>query len=1445
MKIKLSIIILGCILAATGSIFGLRDRILPPLIVSAVQAKLGMEITVAAVSGSFIRDLRISGLRTTRPAPDGPLVSIGANTIQARYSLPLLFHGFDSFLSDLRLELDGARVEMDFARTQGQNATPPSPASNFLLPIIRAQNTLIDLQGPEWSVLLSGTDLTVTSANPGQGGIPVTVHATQSKINIPALHPWAGELSAIGILSRYGVVINTLTSDNHPVISKAHLTYGPQEPFGFNLSFSAFNGHGTVNGTLEPGDMTLGWDIPTVDLSKVTRRLRTTQPLPQGILTSRGTLKGNFSDPASLSGGISLTINEGLFREIPFQRFAITGTSATGILTVDSFDLKIGENSLTASRLSTPQAMLVPVDLAGLAANSTGDFSVRLQNLPSLLQLLGIPEENLPGDIPVHRILISGAADHGVLHIKSLSATMPGNVLSASGVETPLAALVDGNTESTIENTKGSFSARLEDIPSLLRLAGMPAEQLPSGLPTHRLEVTGQASKDGIILKSGTFKGADATVTLQRCEITLPSTGPLLKGLGLIVRLVADIPDLDRIGPIMGLTETGGSLKVAMNLEGALGAPKGSVDITGNNLRYRKIAVDTFSLAARSGSTGWQIETFETAKGKDHLSGHGIMTTNPFRFKDATLDLQIDDIGLYDQWFSIDDGRVQRGSLSAHLEGAGIPSALEGSFTVHLADALISGVAISQGDLTGSLTGDSIDITWFSAETSEGQVSLAGSFLHQAWGLPVSGTIHQLDLGREGLKLVLTNPVPVQIEGASSWSFGKATLRGEAGELMMSGVLSAQTGYTISVEARGVESAPLKPFLKELPIEFHGLNLSGQISGNVDMPEISLVGSVKELRAPGADIPLTGHLELSLSSGGILLKTFSWETANGEQILLSGTLPYDLFTRKFIPGSIELQSTFTVPDLVTFTAFFPERYHVPGALTGTVNISGTADHPEAIFDFKATKIRFPAWSPLHPPGAVTMHAAGFLKNNTLRLSALTADSTEFNISLSGGWDGLGTIPKKLPVAAELPGSLALTGAFSFSELGWLGKSTSAIRRLGGNLAGTLAVSGPAANPVIAAELTLTDGELRPDSSMPALRNLQVQVRIDHRLVTIDHFAGTVGGSPFTASGTVNIPALGAPQADLQIQGSNILLYRSEAVGIRADADIMIQGTITAPAISGTVAITDGRLRKNINWLAPLKELSHGKLPLLETSNKPTTPGIGISFPNPPLRDATFDIHLVSKNPFVVRSNVARGTLRPDLRLTGTGEIPVLTGLIYVDPSRVLLPAGRLKIESGLIRFPENGSGRPVLEINGSSRILGYDINLSVEGPYDAPTVTLSSAPPLPQHALLLLLLTGKIPAGVTDQSGGWQGGMKIALYVSKGIIDEWFGEDTLDGGESMLERLDIVAGRGISRQGNETIGAQYLMAEGVVLERDELYLVAERDIYDEFNAGVRIVFQFK
>ena len=65
-------------------------------------------------------------------------------------------------------------------------------------------------------------------------------------------------------------------------------------------------------------------------------------------------------------------------------------------------------------------------------------------------------------------------------------------------------------------------------------------------------------------------------------------------------------------------------------------------------------------------------------------------------------------------------------------------------------------------------------------------------------------------------------------------------------------------------------------------------------------------------------------------------------------------------------------------------------------------------------------------------------------------------------------------------------------------------------------------------------------------------------------------------------------------ADLRLQGENLLFYRSEGLKVRADTDLTVKGPLKRLKVAGEVAITDGRLVKYFDLLGILKGSSKPK-----------------------------------------------------------------------------------------------------------------------------------------------------------------------------------------------------------------------------------------------------------
>jgi translocation and assembly module TamB len=336
-------------------------------------------------------------------------------------------------------------------------------------------------------------------------------------------------------------------------------------------------------------------------------------------------------------------------------------------------------------------------------------------------------------------------------------------------------------------------------------------------------------------------------------------------------------------------------------------------------------------------------------------------------------------------------------------------------------------------------------------------------------------------------------------------------------------------------------------------------------------------------------------------------------------------------------------------------------------------------------------------------------------------------------------------------------------------------------------------------------------------------------------VTIRSFRGEIGGAPFQLTGDLRRTLDQGWSSDLHLTGTNLLFYRSEGIRVRADSDLRLRGPLAQMILEGQIGLTGGRLTRNIDFFSALKE------------DRPSTGApaeLLFSLPDPPLRDLKFDVRVSSTMPFIVRNNVLRGGVRADLHLGGTGELPLLTGEVYVDPTRVRLPAGAMEISSGVVRFLASRPNRPELNLLGEGRVFDYEITALIEGPADEPQITLSSSPPLPGNELMLMLITGQPPA--TENRATADGvGMNLAVYIGQDLITQLFGGDEAESWDSIIDRFEVTLGRRTTRAGDDTLETQFRLGEDVFRDGDTVYITGEKDIFDFYNAGLKFVFRFQ
>jgi hypothetical protein len=72
--------------------------------------------------------------------------------------------------------------------------------------------------------------------------------------------------------------------------------------------------------------------------------------------------------------------------------------------------------------------------------------------------------------------------------------------------------------------------------------------------------------------------------------------------------------------------------------------------------------------------------------------------------------------------------------------------------------------------------------------------------------------------------------------------------------------------------------------------------------------------------------------------------------------------------------------------------------------------------------------------------------------------------------------------------------------------------------------------------------------------------------------------------------------------------------------------------------------------------------------------------------------------------------------------------------------------------------------------------------------------------------------------------------MLVGGYAAGEVIAYLFGSESTEAKEGLIDRLTIESGQEISRNGLETIRAQFELFPNVFLE-------AERDVFEDYNVG--------
>ncbi|MCB1057110.1 MAG: translocation/assembly module TamB domain-containing protein [Acidobacteria bacterium] len=1037
------------------------------------------------------------------------------------------------------------------------------------------------------------------------------------------------------------------------------------------------------------------------------------------------------------------------------------------------------------------------------------------------------------------RVTVRGAVDGAVIRAERLEALSPGNrVLLTDAVLDLQAPDWDGR----LAASHGAVEASISDLPALLGatagdLLDPKTGRLLDRAPQHRLELSAHLEDATIHLERGHLETPGGHLDLEPSSVRfIPGEAPQLE-----VAASADFTDLEPLGRVLASQPWSGSLKVDLEAKGRWPNLSGSLDATGETVVAAGYRLGTVDARATGDGRRLDFDRFALAGPWGILEATGGVVLAERRLDGVRLEANVTDASALSPSLPI------TGTLTATAELDGPPTGLEGRVALSgdgrygdfwtLENLVVDAVAEP-----GFLRLERLDVA-----TPVAHLSATGSVADPFTERP-EAILEQLTLEGDGKDLVLQQPARLALE-AAGLAVDDIDLRGTAGTVVAD--LTHREGVT-RWRARLDDLDPTPFAGPYLPAGLALSGITGTVEGSLagNTLEATSTGSVAHLTLPSVGRELAASWQGSLAGGRLSLDRLE-ATSGGRPLLdLRGEAPFDpLGPDLLAAGPVKIQGKLSAPTIDELPIELESStITLSGQLGAQLDLEGSwrSLQGEARLEGEDVEVVLPrdGGTETLGPGSLEGHVQ---IGDGLELDSLSVELPDrATFRATGRWK----IPTGVTPYLEAADTAALIGGAGLrldvdadaADMTWVSRWLPGVRRLGGRAKAQLSLAGTLDEPEVDGWAELDDGDLRLDSDVASIDDLEGRLRLTPERIEVERLSGQLGAAPIRVTGTVGLEGE-SPALDLAISGENVLLVRNDELRMRADLDLRLDGTLAAPRAHGDIGLRNSRVYYRVNFT----ELVSGG------SGPASSGGLQLfSFSDPPLSDMALDVRVRTVDPISISSNVAKGGARVDLQLGGTGEVPLPRGAIFLEPTKVRLPSGVVDFNSGTVSFQSSSPFDPDLALSGEARLRGYDVTLQVTGSLAEPEVLLSSTPPLSNDQLLLLVLTGQAPssgqpgvttAGSTDTATA--AAQSVALYLARDVLSRWTGQGWDENDESFLDRLDLVVGREVSESGSLTTEAAYLLREDFPHQDDDLYLVAERDAYDAYNYGLRLVFRFK
>jgi translocation and assembly module TamB len=597
-----------------------------------------------------------------------------------------------------------------------------------------------------------------------------------------------------------------------------------------------------------------------------------------------------------------------------------------------------------------------------------------------------------------------------------------------------------------------------------------------------------------------------------------------------------------------------------------------------------------------------------------------------------------------------------------------------------------------------------------------GTLTLAGSGLNGTVRLAAAGSVQQADVDIRASAARLPGPTPIVI--------GSGTIRLTA--LLTPGAPSVNGRFALADVRNGTLS--IARAQGTIGYRNGGGKVALVVSGGQAGAPFDL--AAQAALSPGRVIAnLRGTISgvaVRLAQPAIATKSGAvWQLAPTTVLLPQGQMDV---TGSFGGASPTLHAVLRNLDLSLANAFAP-GLGLDGKASGTVDYSGRGTVPDVraridIAGFTRTAA-LTVSQPVDIATLATLNDAGGDVRALIRRGGATVGRLQAKLAPLGAGAGL---TQRL-MAAPLSGGIRYNGP---AEVLWT-LSGIAHQQVSGPVAIGADFGGRLEQPTLTGIVRATALRYENDVYGTVLSDMAIDGRFTQSRFELSRLAAKAGSGTIAASGNVGLDAAGGFPIDVRVVLDRARLARGDDIDATVSGSIAVTNSKAAGGlVKGTLTIPEARYQIVRQSSAAVPELTG-----VRRKGAPPVKPAASSLPS----NWKLDIRLKADNRIFVSGMGLEAEWRTDMRIGGTSNTPSVTGRLEVVRGTYSFAGRRFDIDHGNVTF-QGGLTNPSLDIAASTTVEEVSATIAIGGYAQAPQISFTSTPSLPQDEVLSRLLFG-------------------------------------------------------------------------------------------------------